>query len=339
MPCACRSPGVGADAAHQLVEHREIVQEAFRAAALVGELSRHLLPPHVQVAEQVVLGDQRIVQHHFVEVVVPRHVDDRVHRDAGRVHRHQELAQPVAPVLPGGRGGAHQRDHVVGTVGVAGPHLASVEAPPVPDPIGPAAQREEIRSRIRLAHADAEVALSRRDPGQDVAADRLLRVAQQHRPALAVRYPVGPHRRAHREQLLGDHVALEEAAFSAPVLRRPGHADEAGRSATPAELRRVASREPSASVRHEAPRLHLAIDELAHPCAYCLRFGRQLHRIEAQRRLSHREASCSRRGSCGTLHDASFSWIPAHQGMTALDGLCHTRLPNSLSQVPRGLPP
>ena len=270
---------VGADAAHQLVEHREVVEEALRPAALVGELGRSPAPTPCSApraggragitasSKTTSLKSWRPVMLRIGFTVMP-----------GVSMGTRNWLNPWAPVPLGGRGGTHQRDHVVGAVGVAGPHLAPVEPPPVPDPLGPAAQREEIRTRVRLAHADAEVAFAGRNPGQDVAADRLLRVLQQHRAALAVRHPVRPHRRTHREQLLGGHVALEEGALSAPVARWPGHPDEAGRPAAPAELRRVPCREPAARVGHEASRLHLAIDELAHPRAHRLRLGRQLHR-------------------------------------------------------------
>ena len=77
-------------------------------------------------------------------------------------------------------------------------------------------------------------------------------VAHEHRAALPIRDPVRPHRRARREQLLGDHVALEEGPLAPAVAPGPRHADEPLLAAAPAELRRVAV-EPRAEARDEGP--------------------------------------------------------------------------------------
>src|SRR5580658_1144725 len=91
---------------------------------------------------------------------------------------------------------------------------------------------------------------------------------------------MGADRRARGEQLLGQHIALEEALLLAAVFFGPGNADPAARAEAAAELRRmtlaeVAARAPAAG--------GLLLDEKgAHILAQRLAFGRQGERIEAK---------------------------------------------------------
>ena len=212
---------------------------------------------------RVRLGHEDVVEHHLVEIGVAGEIPDRTHLDARRVHRDEELGQAVAAVVGGGGRSAQKRDHVVRAVRVARPDLAPVDLPPAVYRLRPALRGVEVGARVRLAHADAEVALAGHDARQDRVPHRLAAVAHEHRAALPVRDPVRPHRRARRQQLLGDHVALEEAPLAPAVAPGPSHADEPLLAAAPAELRRVAV-EPRAETRREGSRVDLAREELAH---------------------------------------------------------------------------
>ena len=67
--------GIGAERAHQFGEHVEGLQEAFRPAALIGELAGRLLPGAVDLAEHVIVGNEGVVEHDLVEVVLAGHLD------------------------------------------------------------------------------------------------------------------------------------------------------------------------------------------------------------------------------------------------------------------------
>ena len=92
------------------------------------------------------------------------------------------------------------------------------------------ADRGEVGARVRLAHADGEIALPGGDARQDRAPLLLRAVAQQQRPGLAVGDPVGGAGRAGRHHLLGDDVAVQRGLFAAAILLRPHHAEPAARS-------------------------------------------------------------------------------------------------------------
>ena len=72
MPSAKRSLGSFAGAAHQLDQHREGFHPAVRAAALIGEFVGRLLPGHVDLADQVQVGHEHVVEDDLVEIVLRR---------------------------------------------------------------------------------------------------------------------------------------------------------------------------------------------------------------------------------------------------------------------------
>src|SRR5262249_30872165 len=136
---------------------------ALRAAALVGELARRLLPGAVDLAQQVVLRDEGVGEHHLVEVLVAAHLADRVDADARGLHVDQELRQAVAAVVRGRRRSAEEAQHVVGLMRVARPDLGAVQDEAAARGHRPRLRREEIRSRAGLAPADAEAELAAAD--------------------------------------------------------------------------------------------------------------------------------------------------------------------------------
>ena len=214
----------------------------------------------------------------------------------------------MTPVV-GGRGrGAEQCEHVVRAVCVARPDLAPVDLPAPGHRLGPALRGVEIGARVRLAHPDAEIALAGHDPRQYRVAHLVPTVAHEHRSALPVRDPVRPHRRACRQQLLGDHVAFEEAALASAVAPGPGHADESFLAAATAELRRVAI-EPGTDARREGSRVELLREECTNARPKGLGRLRQ-RRVFEVNALGHDTLIGPRRRSGRTTRDCHESGVP-----------------------------
>ena len=59
--------GLRSEVAEQLDEDVDGLEEALRAAPLVRELARRLLPRPVHLAEHVVGGEARVLEEHLVE--------------------------------------------------------------------------------------------------------------------------------------------------------------------------------------------------------------------------------------------------------------------------------
>ena len=218
----------------------EVRQEALRPAALVGQLGGHLRPAVARIAEQAVVRHERVLEEDLVEVVATRQVDDRPHRDPVRVLQiDDDLAHAGMPLV-GLRLRADQRDAVLRHVRVGGPDLRPVEPPAAVGPFGPGADRGQVRTGVRFAHADREGDLATGDRRQETLLLLPRAVAQNARTDLAIGEPVERGRRTRRQQLLGDDIALEVTPLGAAVLPRPGHADEP-RLAERAAERRVPS--------------------------------------------------------------------------------------------------
>src|SRR3546814_14927897 len=78
-----------------------------------------LFPPLPPLADQCAVRHEHVVEENLVEVVMPRHVDDRADRDAGRIEVDQQLAEPritLAAFL-----GADEREHDVREMRAGGP--------------------------------------------------------------------------------------------------------------------------------------------------------------------------------------------------------------------------
>ena len=191
----------------------------------------------------------------------------------------------------------NRRDQVVRLVRVAGPDLGAVDEPAALGLGGPGLGREQVRARVRLAHADGEAHLALADARQHVGLDALAAVPEKHRPALPVGDEMQAHRRVGDAELLGDDVALEEALLAAAVFLGPGHADPALGADLAAELLAVGAID-AAGVCAEGAGLDLLGEERAHLLAQRLALGRQADRVESQlgchaRLLSARQASAT----------------------------------------------
>ncbi len=94
-------------------------------------------------------GDAHIGQEHLVEVMAARHLDDRPHLDARRVHVEHEVGD--APV--GRHVGicAGEQDPPPGHIGPGRPDLLTVDDIGVTVTLGPRAQRRQVRTGLGLA--------------------------------------------------------------------------------------------------------------------------------------------------------------------------------------------
>ena len=145
----------------------------------------------------------------------------------------------MAAVFLGWRGGAENRDHVVGDVRRRRPYLGAVDQKTTVGLGRLGLGREQIGAGIRLAHADRKTDFAAADARQDVHLDVLGRVFQQHRAALPVGDKETPRRRIGDAHFLGHHIALEEATFVAAIFLRPGHAEPAAFADPARKFRRV----------------------------------------------------------------------------------------------------
>src|SRR5580692_8121755 len=62
---------------HQLDKSGKRLDPSVRTAALIGELVGGLLRGHVDLTDQMAVGEESIVEHNLVEIVRPGKVDDR----------------------------------------------------------------------------------------------------------------------------------------------------------------------------------------------------------------------------------------------------------------------
>jgi hypothetical protein len=127
----------------------------------------------------------------------------------------------MAGALPG----SAQRDHEVGAHRVARPHLDARHPPAVPVAHTPSANRREVASGVRLAHADAKTQLAPADWRQQPLLLFLSAITQQHLGDLPVGHPVMPNRGTPAQQLLHDYKAVDGRGVAAAIARWHRHAD------------------------------------------------------------------------------------------------------------------
>ena len=199
--CMCRRRVFG-QRRHQFLGQHQGRQEAFGAGAFIGQLAHHLRPAIALAAHQRIGGHEDIVEMHFVEMMFAHQIDDRAQVQARAVHRHQQLTEALMPLA---LTRTAQQQHGVRLVGIGGPQFGPIHPPAAFDRACAGGQCREVRSRPRLAHADAGKQFAARDGGQ---VGRLLgRRAEfeQQRPGLAIRDPMRRHWRTGCEQFLDHH--------------------------------------------------------------------------------------------------------------------------------------
>ena len=275
--------------ADKLRQDVERIKEPFRSTALVCELAGRLFPGAIDLTQHVIVGHERIGEHHLVETGLSGHLIDRVYRDTRCFHVDQELRQSVAAVFFGRRRGAKQSKHVVCDLRAGGPDLAAVNAPAAVDLRCLGLGREQVGARARLAHADRETQVAAADTRQNIYLDVFGSVFEQNRTALPISDEVQVRRCVGDAELLGHHVTLQLAAFPSAILLRPSHADPAFGADAPAEGAVVRIPLPR-MMRIKCPGRDFFREERPYFGAQCLAFGRQTDRIEGQTDR-HREAT------------------------------------------------
>ena len=170
-------------------------------------------------------GHADVGEEHLAEVPVGGHVGDRADLDTGRVHRHDDLADPLVR-RPVGVGAADQVA-VVGQLTEARPDLLAVDDEVVAIAHGAGRERGQIGSRVRLGHADAPRRLAREDAGEELGLLIGGAVVDQRRPHLPVGEPHRGDRCAGGDQLLADDQPVDRRLAAAAELDRPRHADPA----------------------------------------------------------------------------------------------------------------
>jgi hypothetical protein len=145
-----------------------------------------------------------------------------------------ELSQPAMTIFL--VGGPAQGDHEVVTVRARGPHLGSVDDPPVRVTSRPGADRRQVTAGVRLAHADGEPELTAADTGQEPCFLLVGPEPVDYGTALPVSHPVMTDRSPAAQQLLGDDEPFDRASLGAAVLCGQRHAEPAPRAELLGEL-------------------------------------------------------------------------------------------------------
>ena len=266
-------------------EHAIRIQPALGPAAFVRELAGDLLPAVADRADDVFVGDKHVVEYHFVEIVVTGEIDDGVDADARRLEIDDELRDARVPVRVRARRRAREQVHEMGHVRITGPDFGAFDAPTAIDPGRFGAYRREVRSGIRLAHADADETLPRRYARQIQPFLLFGTGGEQQRSELPVGQPMRPDRRACREQLLGDHVTFQRTALVAAASARPRHADPAARGDFAAERGIITV--PSRGLARIGARRQLGREKRAHFVAQLIQMRRQLGSGQAETVENH----------------------------------------------------
>ena len=106
------------------------------------------LPALAHLAQALAVGDAHVGEEHLVEVGAARHLLDRPHFHARRLHRQEEHGQAL--VLGHVGIGAGDDDAVVGVMRARGPDLLAVDHPAVAVTLGPGADAGHVGARRRL---------------------------------------------------------------------------------------------------------------------------------------------------------------------------------------------
>src|SRR5204863_27590 len=212
---------------HQLLEGLLRARGRAQHVALVGEGGVRHLPAGVQQTHQVRARHAHVLEEDLVEAGVARHLHERAHADAGRLHVDQEVGD--AGVLGRVGVGAHQAEHPVGVLRVGGPYLLPVHDELVAAELRARAERRQVRARARLRVALAPDLRGGEDARQVTAPLLLAAVLDERRPdhrdAEEADQPRGP---GAYHLLVDDRLAHDVGALAA-VLARPGEGQVAGR--------------------------------------------------------------------------------------------------------------
>ena len=211
---------------HQLVDIEAARRQADRQP-LVHQGGERGLPALAHLAQALAVGDAHVGEEHLVEVGAARHLLDRPHLDARRLHRQEEHGE--AGVLGHVGIGAGDDDAVVAVMRARGPHLLAVDHPALAPirqfgALGAGADAGHVGARRRLGEELAPhfLAVQRR---LDVALEMLGRGIGHHGGNAHAQPDVEEAQRHQvvRLFLLVDHLQDGRAAAAA-IFLRPGDA-------------------------------------------------------------------------------------------------------------------
>ncbi len=195
-------------------------------AALVGERILGDVPALPFGAEAIRDGHAHVLEEHLREHRPAVHFLDRLHREAGRVHRHHHARD--AEVLRRRRVGANEQDHPLRPHREAGPDLLPVHDVVVAVTDGLALERGQVAAGAGLGVAGAPLDLAAQDRA-DVLLLLLLRAVLDERGSDPGEPHVAEaqHRRLHARHLFFQDHLLADRAAAAADLARPIEADPA----------------------------------------------------------------------------------------------------------------
>src|SRR5215211_3578141 len=194
-------------------------------AALVTERVHRDLPAVAELAEEVRLGNDDVVEEQLAELGVAGDLRHRPQLDARRAHvdeQHRDLA-----VLRLGVVRARQHAAPAGELPPRDPGLLPADHERLAPLLRSRSQRREVRPGVGLREALAPDLLGSEDRGDVATALRVGAEAQQRRPQHVEADDVGELRGSRCRQLLVDHDLLGHRASAAAELQRPGSPDVA----------------------------------------------------------------------------------------------------------------
>ena len=221
---------------------------------LVHQRGERDVPPVVDVAEAVVVGDPHLVEEDLVEARAAGHLTQRPHLDAGRLHVDDEPGEPLVLGQVGVGAGDDLAD--VGVLRAGGPHLLAGDHPLVAVALGLGLQAGQVAAGAGLAEQLA---------ADDVAAVHRLQVAVLGGVAAVGEDRRRDHAEPDREEALVGHLVLGlEAVLRALVGARQIAAAVLGRAGDPSEPGVELLARATRTARRELGALGVAVALLEH---------------------------------------------------------------------------
>ena len=194
--------------------------------ALVHQRRDRHRPAVADPADDVGVGDPRLLDEDLVELALAGDLDQRLGLDPVLLHVHQEVGEAL--VLGGVGVGAGDEHAPLGVLGEGGPDLLAGDDPFVAVLDRARLQRGEVGARLRLGEALAPDLLAGEDRLQVALLLRVGAVGDHHRAAHRQAEHVGRARRFQARRLADEDRLLDHRRAAAAVLLRPGDPGPAG---------------------------------------------------------------------------------------------------------------
>ena len=174
-------------------------------------------PAIVLGADQLGARDEDTVEEHLVELFAARHLPERPHVHARRLH----VADEVAESLGFRAAGAREQDAPARELRIARPHLLAGHRPAAGHRLGTRPERGQIRAGARLREELAPELVGGQDRRQEAPLLLLGAVRDERRPDQVHTDAVDDLRCARRRQLLLQDVVLDRRRPTPAVCPRP----------------------------------------------------------------------------------------------------------------------